>query len=402
MVLSRLKLANFKNYAEADISLSNNVNCFVGNNGVGKTNLLDAIYYLSFCKSYFNSIDSQNIRHEADFFAIHGDYVIDGDNVMISCTLKKGQNKQMKYNKKTYSSLSEHIGRIPLVIVSPNDQQLILGGSEVRRKFIDGVISQADHSYLNTLLQYNKALDQRNHLLKIFYDNRYFDTESIAIWDEQLARFGSQIYLRRQRFVEQFRPLFSQYFTLIASDATRHEEPCLHHQSPLSENLSIDINGADENLLPLVEQHFLDQLTATRQRDAALQYTSFGVHKDDIELTLGAYPVKKYGSQGQQKTFLLALKLAQFDYIGQCLNTKPILLLDDIFDKLDMLRVKQLVRLVGSSRFGQVFITDTQQGRVEAIFEETPSMDHLIFQCSASPDNGGHISPNNIDMNSDQ
>ncbi len=398
MILSRLKLANFKNYAEADISLSNNVNCFVGNNGVGKTNLLDAIYYLSFCKSYFNPIDSQNIRHGADFFAIHGDYVIDGDNVMVSCTLKKGQNKQMKYNKKTCSSLSEHIGRIPLVIVSPNDQQLILGGSEVRRKFIDGVISQADHTYLNTLLQYNKALDQRNHLLKTFYENRYFDKESIALWDEQLARFGSLIYLRRQQFVEQFRPLFTQYFTLIASDATRQEEPRLYHQSPVGDNLSINSNILDETQLNHIEQHFLGQLNVTQQRDAVLQYTTFGVHKDDIELTLGTFPVKKYGSQGQQKTFLLALKLAQFDYIGQRLNTKPILLLDDIFDKLDMLRVKQLVRLVGSNRFGQVFITDTQQGRVESIFEETPSMDHLIFQCSAASDHCGHISPNNNDL----
>ena len=376
MILTRLKLANFKSYAEADIAFSNNVNCFVGNNGVGKTNLLDAIYYLSFCKSYFNPIDTQNIRHDEEFFAIHGEYLIDGEAANVSCTLKRGHNKQMKFNKKTYSSLAEHIGRIPLVMVSPNDQTLILGGSEVRRKFIDGVISQTDHTYLNTLLQYNKAIDQRNHLLKTFYDNRYFDKESIVLWDEQVARLGSLIFLRRQRFVEEFRPLFARYFAMIADEAMSREEPSLTYLSPLMEQLP---PLPDEGAESVVEQHFKSLLQQSQQRDAMLQYTSVGTHKDDIELAIGGYPVKKFGSQGQQKTFLLALKLAQFDYIAQQINHKPILLLDDMFDKLDMLRARQLVRLVGSSRFGQVFITDTQQGRVESIFQETPSMDHLVF-----------------------
>lgn len=384
MYLTRLKLANFKSYADADIAFSNNVNCFVGNNGVGKTNLLDAIYYLSFCKSYFNPIDSQNIRHDEDFFAIHGEYSNDDAPVMVSCTLKRGHNKQMKFNKKTYTSLSEHIGKIPLVIVSPNDQNLILGGSEVRRKFIDGVISQADHTYLNTLLQYNKALDQRNHLLKSCYENRYFDKEGIALWDEQLAHHGSLIFVRRRQFIEEFSPLFSHYFSMIADEAIAHESPSLTHTSPLLDSLTI--SQFSDDAIPTIEEHFKALLLQAQQRDAIMQYSTVGTHKDDIDLAIGGYPVKKFGSQGQQKTFLLALKLAQFDYIAQRLNEKPILLLDDMFDKLDMLRVRQLVRLVGSSRFGQVFITDTQQGRVESIFEETPDIDHLIF----------HVTPGSV------
>lgn len=364
MYLERLQLANFKNYESADETFSSNVNCLVGNNGVGKTNLLDAVYYLSFCKSYFNPIDSQNIRRDADFFAIHGEYKGDltsEEDFKVSCTLKKGASKQMKYNKKVCSSFAEHIGRIPLVMVSPNDQVLVQGGSETRRKFVDGVISQTDRQYLQMLLQYQKALEQRNKLLKQFYEQRYFEEESIAIWDEQLIRYGAPIFEARKTFLEEFTPLFEDYFRLIANHTD--EVPVIVYQSAM-------LNGNDMGKL----------LQESRQRDAFMQYTTVGVHKDDLEFRIGEFPVKKFGSQGQQKTFLLALKLAQFEYICQHLGVKPILLLDDIFDKLDMVRVEQLVRLVGSSRFGQVFITDTQPGRVESIFENAPEIDHKIFK----------------------
>lgn len=366
MYLERLQLSNFKNYESADQTFSSNVNCLVGNNGVGKTNLLDAVYYLSFCKSYFNPIDSQNIRRDAEFFAVHGQYRADltsEEDIKVSCTLKRGSSKQMKFNKKVCASLAEHIGRIPLVMVSPNDQILVQGGSETRRKFIDGVISQTDRQYLQMLLQYQKALEQRNRLLKQFYEQRYFEEESIAMWDDQLVRFGTPIHEARILFLKEFAPLFEDYFRLIANHTD--EKPVIDYQSSM-----LGETGLDQLLIE------------ARQRDAFMQYTTVGPHKDDLEFSIGDMPVKKFGSQGQQKTFLLALKLAQFEYICHHVGLKPILLLDDIFDKLDMVRVEQLIRLVGSSRFGQVFITDTQPGRVESIFDNAPEIDHKIFWVS--------------------
>lgn len=353
MTLGRLIVSNFKNYSQADIELCGNVNCFVGNNGAGKTNLLDAAYYLSFCKSYFNPVDSQNIKIGEDYFAIHGHY---GDDVA-SCILKRNSGKQMKWNKKVYKTLSEHIGKIPLVMVSPNDQQLITGGSDLRRKFIDSVISQTDHAYLDHLIQYNKALEQRNRLLKQMWDNRLWDEAMVGVWDVQLVTHGEFIYGARKQFVVDFLPLFEEYYHWIAG----REEP------------GTLIYNRDENPLQI-------QLDASRQADRYSQYTNVGPHKDDLLLQLTPeFPLKKFGSQGQQKSFALALKLAQFQYLLNHTGVKPILLLDDIFDKLDLPRIKQLIALVGSDRFGQVLLTDTQPGRVQAIFDELPDLEHKIF-----------------------
>ena len=352
MTLDRLTLTNFKNYAEADIELCGNVNCFVGNNGAGKTNLLDAVYYLSFCKSYFNPIDSQNIRLGADFFAIHGHY----GNDTASCILRAGQGKQMRWNKKAYKTLSEHIGKVPLVMVSPSDSQLITGGSDLRRKFVDGVIAQTDNVYLNHLIQYNKALEQRNRLLKQMWEDRQWDEGMVALWDDQLCRHGDIIYTTRVRFIEEFTPHFEEYYHWIAG---KDEPGSIVYQR----------DGR-----PL-----LVQLAESRQADRYAQYTTCGPHKDDLILNLGEFPLKKFGSQGQQKSFALALKLAQFQYLLERTGQKPILLLDDIFDKLDMLRVQQLIALVGSDRFGQVLLTDTQPGRVQAIFDQLPNLEHRIF-----------------------
>lgn len=366
MYIDRLLLANFKNYAYLDVSFSNNVNCLVGNNGVGKTNLLDALYYLSFCKSYFNSVDSQNIRLGSDYFAINGQYVLDDEGselVPVACTLQRGQSKKMKFNKKQCPTFAEHIGRLPLVIVTPSDQSLILGGSEVRRKFVDGIMCQVDKNYLQMLLSYQKALEQRNRLLKQFYDDNYYDDSAISVWNEQLVRYGEPIVSARRSFLSEFMPLFEQYYVLIHPDANNDEKPSIVYETQLSQ--------ADSSMDAL--------LLEAQRRDAQLQYTTVGPHKDDLEFGIGEFSVKRFGSQGQQKTFLLALKLAQFEYIRMHLGTKPILLLDDIFDKLDMNRVSQLVLLVGSDRFGQVFITDTQPGRVESIFEKAPDMPHKIF-----------------------
>lgn len=361
MYLKDIKLSNFKSYGEVEISFSHNINCLVGNNGVGKTNLLDAIYYLSFTKSYFNSVDNQNIKYNEPFFAVHGNYVfLDVDDPQqVSCIQKRGQSKQVKYNKKLYSKISDHIGKIPLVMISPYDQDLIQGGSEVRRKFLDGVISQTDNLYLEELLQYQKALEQRNKLLKKFYEDRYFDEAMLQLWDEQLVRLGMPIYEKRTLFLEKFIPIFNKYYTMI---------------SAVEEPVSIEYESQLHN------ESFIDLLRNSWTKDAYTQYTTVGVHKDDLIFKLGEelFPIKKFGSQGQQKTFVLALKLAQFEYIAASRNLKPILLLDDIFDKLDILRVKQLINLVGSDRFGQVFLTDTQQGRVEAIFEES-LIEHKIF-----------------------
>ncbi|MBP5536659.1 MAG: DNA replication/repair protein RecF [Bacteroidales bacterium] len=360
MHLENLKLSNFKNYAELEVDLCSNVNCFVGNNGVGKTNLLDAIYYLSFCKSRFNTIDSQNIRLGEDFFAIHGRYSIGGDTVQVSCIQKKGAAKQMRWNKKAYKTFAEHIGKVPLVMVSPADQTIITGGSDSRRKFIDGVIAQTDSTYLNNLVAYNKVLEQRNKLLKAFYENHYFEDNELTVWDEQLARYGERLYETRVAFLKEFEPLFNYYHQWISNGK---ENGTITYTSTM--------NDKEGKLMPL--------LVESRRRDAYALFTTEGPHRDDIELKIGEFAAKKFGSQGQQKTFVLSLKLAQFEYIKQHCGVSPILLLDDIFDKLDMPRVKQLIQLVGSDRFGQVFLSDTQPGRIEAIFDETPDIDHRIF-----------------------
>ncbi|MBO4740158.1 MAG: DNA replication/repair protein RecF [Bacteroidales bacterium] len=360
MYLKNIKLTGFKNYDGVEADLSQKINCFVGNNGVGKTNLLDAVYYLSFCKSYFNSIDNQNIKYGEPFFAIHGTYIFpDSDEEqLVSCVLKRGSAKQMKINKKANSRFADHIGKIPLVMISPYDQDLINSGSDVRRKFIDGIISQTDKQYLEQLLDYQKVLEQRNTLLKQFYENRYFDEPQLALWDEQLVRFGQPVYESRKAFVSEFETLFQHYFGIISPS---DEKVSLAYESQL--------DGGD----------FATMLREAWQKDAYTQYTTVGTHKDDLVFRIdGDMQIKKFGSQGQQKTFVVALKLAQFEYIASVRGVKPILLLDDVFDKLDLERVRQLVYLVGSDRFGQVFLTDTQQGRVESIFENT-DIEHAIF-----------------------
>ena len=360
MRLTHLKIANFKTYAEAEAAFSPGINCIVGSNGVGKTNLLDALYYLSFCKSCFNPFDAQNILRGETFFALHGQYEEGDDRPTVSCVYKQGGLKQVAYNKKNCAAFAEHIGRIPLVMVSPADHVLIQGGSEVRRKFVDGVIAQTDHAYLHQLLQYQKALEQRNALLKRFYDDRYFDDDAIAIWDEQLARLGQPVHAARRVFVGELQPLFQRYFSEIAQ--LPDEQPAMQYVSQLNDG------------------NMGDLLLEARRRDAMMQHTTVGVHKDDLDLTIEGFPAKKFGSQGQQKTFLLALKLAQYEYIKSHCGRNPILLLDDIFDKLDMLRVRQLIELVGSpSRFGQVFLTDTQAGRVEELFRASRGIEHKIF-----------------------
>lgn len=346
MFLKQLSIINFKNYEEAQLELSEKINCFLGNNGEGKTNLLDAIYYLSFCKSYFNPIDNQNIKHDAPFFVVEGYYQKNDKQEVIYCGLKRNQKKQFKRNKKNYERLADHIGRIPLVIITPLDILLIIDGSDVRRKFIDGIISQYDRSYLSNLLAYNKALNHRNLLLKSFWLNRNFEQESLDVWDEQLVQYGVLIYEARKKFIDDFTPIFQKYYTEISKDQEKVE---LEYRSQLNE--------ADFNTM----------LKDTIEKDRTNHYSNTGIHKDDLVFKLGEFPLKKFGSQGQQKTYLLALKLAQAELIKNISKEKVIILLDDIYDKLDGKRMNQLLGIVGDADFGQIFITDTNLDRIPAI-----------------------------------
>lgn len=347
MYLKKLSILNFKNYPEAEIEFSTQVNCLTGNNGEGKTNILDAIHYLSFCKSFFNSIDSQNILHDAPFFLIQGSYFANNSDEEIYCGLKRNQKKQFKRNKKEYQRLADHIGLFPLVMISPADSELVTEGSESRRRFIDSVIAQFDRAYLEDLISYNKVLSHRNALLKQFADNRQFDIESLEIWDVQLIEYGIKVYEKRKNFIASFIPIFQKYYELISGG---QEQVGLNYLSHLNEST------------------FTDALIKALKRDRAMEYSTVGIHKDELEFTINSYPLKKFASQGQQKSFLIALKLAQFDFIKNIKNITPILLLDDIYDKLDDVRVKQLMELVCGSNFGQLFITDTHPTRLAEIF----------------------------------
>lgn len=373
MYLYNLKLNNFKNYSEAEFELSEKINCFIGDNGAGKTNVLDAIYYLSFCKSYFNPVDSQNIRHGEDFFAVHGNYFRNGDKKdQISCLQKRSTRKIFKRNKKEYDRLADHIGLLPLVMISPYDRDLINEGSEARRKYIDGVISQFDKLYLDNLLNYNKALSQRNILLKKFAETGKFDMSSVEIWDEQLIKYGNNIYEKRKSFLNEFIPIFQHYFSFISGG---------------SEKVSVDYASQ------LHEENLQNLLGANLDRDRLVKYTTSGTHKDDLDFKIEGYPVKKFGSQGQQKSFVIAIKLAQFEYTKNIKGFKPILLFDDIFDKLDDKRVEMIIKLVSDNSFGQVFITDTQRKRIEKLFSRV-KIDHKIYEISNG--NASELKNNNL------
>ncbi len=357
MYLKQLSIINFKNYSEFEGTFSKKINCFVGNNGMGKTNLLDAIHYLSFCKSYFNSIDSQNIKHTEGFFVIQGFFEKDNDISEVYCGIKRNQKKTFKKNKKEYERLSEHIGQFPLVMISPSDGELINGSSEIRRKFLDGIISQYDKIYLDRLISYQHVLKQRNALLKQFYESRTFDSETIEIWDDQLINCGKTILDIRLKFLKNFIPLFNRYYQFISNSK---EEVALRYENSLG------------------EKDFKTALITSLARDRALHYTTIGPHKDDLEFTLNEFSLRKFASQGQQKSYLLALKLAQFEFIKEQKNIKPLLLLDDVYDKLDEERFTKLLETVSGDSFGQVFITDTHLERIEDLMNKK-QIENKIF-----------------------
>ena len=353
MILRKLSILNYKNIAEATLELSPKMNCFIGRNGMGKTNVLDAIYYLSFCRSAGNPIDSQVIRHEEPFFMLEGNY---DEDLCISVAMKRGTKKHFKRNKKEYKRLSEHIGLIPLVVVAPSDTLLIEGTSEERRRLMDMVISQYDRSYIDALARYNNAHQQRNTLLKM--EDEEPDPLLMQLWEEQMAESGEVLYQKRKAFVDELIPVFQDYYQRISGGQERVGLSYVSHcqRGPL-----------------------LDVIQRDRMKDRAVGYSLHGVHRDDLEFTLDGHPMRREGSQGQNKTYVIALKLAQFDFLKRTASqTTPLLLLDDIFDKLDAERVEQIVRLVSSDSFGQIFITDTNRDHLDQILRNS-ALDYRIF-----------------------
>lgn len=350
MRIESISLLNYRNLREVSIALSPKINCLIGSNGMGKTNLLDAVYYLSFCKSAVNATDSSNIMHDEPFFMLQGHYMSDsGIGQEVSCGLKRGEKKAFKLNGKNYDRLSDHIGSIPLVMVSPADNELIAGGSEERRRFMDVVISQYDKEYLAALIRYNKALQQRNVMLRTDYIP---DAEMMSLIEDMMAVEALRIHEGRKRFVEELIPIFSTFHSTITGGS---EQVSLRYRSHLN----------DASLAGL--------LAASRADDRALGYTSKGTHRDELVMQLGGYPIKKEGSQGQNKSFLVSLKLAQFDFLRRKGGETPLLLLDDIFDKLDTRRVEQIVSLVSGDGFGQIFITDVNREHIDSMLDHIDS-----------------------------
>ena len=370
MILKKLSILNYKNIREATLELSPKMNCFIGQNGVGKTNVLDAVYYLSFCRSATNPIDSMVICHDEPFCVIEGEYEderlkTEDEVLSISVGMKRGQKKHFKRNKKEYKRLSEHIGLIPLVVVAPSDTLLIEGSSEERRHLMDVVISQYDRSYIDALTRYNNAHQQRNTLLKM--EDQTPDPMLMDLWEEQMAEAGELIFAKRRAFIEELTPMFQEYYQQISEG---REQVGLQYVSHCQRGPLLEVIRRD------------------RAKDLAVGYSLHGVHRDDLVFTLGGHPMRREGSQGQNKTYVIALKLAQFEFLKRTAsNTTPLLLLDDIFDKLDSSRVEQIVRLVSSDNFGQIFITDTNRDHLDQILS-TSALDYKIFHVYS-----GEISP---------
>ena len=344
MTLEQLTILNYKNIAEAQLQFSPKVNCLIGNNGMGKTNVLDAIYYLSYCKSFTsNNEHSAAINHDANFLMLQGRYSRKGSTEEISLSVQRGKRKTVKRNGKDYKRLSEHVGLLPLVMISPLDWDLIRGGGDERRRLMDQIISQGNRKYLDALIRYNKALEQRNSMIK----NDYRDPLLYESVENVMDSTATTLHESRKQWLEEFTPIFMRYYSAISGDA---EQVRLSYKSHLTE-LSMQ-----------------QLLNANRDRDMIMGYTTRGVHRDDIDLWLGDHSMRKTGSQGQCKTYTIALRMAQFEFLKKYTGTTPILLLDDIFDKLDERRVVSIINVVSNSQdFGQIFITDTNRTHLDEI-----------------------------------
>ena len=368
MIIKKLTLINFKNHSERSFDFSPQINGFVGNNGVGKTNILDALHYLSVAKSFLGNTDLNNIRTDEDFFVIEGT-IDDGEKQnIIKVQQPKEAKKIIKKNDKSYDRIADHIGFLPSVMISPYDSNLISDSGESRRRFLDAMISQTDSDYLFNLIQYQKTVQQRNALLKNFAKNRYFDADNLEIYNQPLVKFGTKIFQKRQQFIQSILPLIQSYYETISN---AKEKVTVHYESHLQEGF--DESEPDQKLRSLLAENL--------EKDRILTYTSKGIHKDDLIFEMNGNSLKKIGSQGQQKSFLIALKLSQMNRIKELTGKTPILLLDDIFDKLDDSRVSQLIELVNQEHFGQIFITDTNKERTENVVKRI-NEESKIFELS--------------------
>lgn len=348
MRLETLTINNFRNYNNASVKFNADIICIVGENGAGKTNLIDAIYYLMLTKSALNNVDSQNIQHDEDYFYLKSTLQKQDKKYQLLLAFEKNKKKVLKVNDNEYEKISDHIGEYPVVMIAPDDVEIILGGSEQRRRFFDGTLAQTDQKYLDHLLSYNRYLKQRNSALKQFAEKGRTDHALLDLYDEHLKNHGKEIFTGRKLHLENFKLSFWGNYEVLSEG---RESVTIEYQSDFE-----DIDKRDSTL--------------DRKKDILLQRTTWGIHKDDFNFLIKGQPVKKFASQGQRKSFLTALKIAQFDYIREIKGYKPLLLLDDIFDKLDDQRIDQLIQLINEQRFGQIFITDARASRTQLLFQE--------------------------------
>ena len=356
--LKKISIINYKNILDKEYELDPKINCFVGDNGVGKTNILDAVYHLSMGKSYFNVKNDQLINRGKDYMLVDGVFELNNKNESIVFSLKIGEKKILKRNGKPYKKFSNHIGLIPVVLISPYDNDLINEGSSERRKFIDSIISQNDKEYLINLIAYTRVIQNRNKLLKQYNRSVDFDLDTIKVYDDQIYKLSEPIFKARDKFIKEFTPLVLEKYKHISDD---------------KEKISIEYKS------DLINNHIENLIKDSFQKDVILQYTSVGLHKDDFVFNIDENRIKRFGSQGQQKSFLIALKLAQFDYLKNETGNSPILLMDDIFDKLDLMRVKRIVEIVNSTNFGQLFLSDTDKERIEKVLSSL-NLSSKIFE----------------------
>ena len=347
MHLQNLQLIQFKNYQKAKFDFVSGINCLLGRNGVGKTNLLDAIHYLSFTKSAFNAVDKDNILHDNQFFSLKAKFEIQNKQQEMLCAVQLGEKKQIKWAGKVYDKLSDHIGKVPLVMIVPQDTDLIRDASEVRRKFFDGLLSQLDAQYLQHLIRYNHLLKQKNALLKQLNEANNFDRSRIEPFNQMLAPLAMAIAKVREETLVLLKEEFETFYKDLSGDS---EAVAIQYETKVDSNF---------------EEKLHDQM----QADFYQGRSTVGIHKDDFSFLIGAYPIKKFGSQGQQKSFLIALKLSQFKALERGLEKKPLLLLDDIFDKLDDKRIAYLLEMMANENFGQIFITDARPERTKSYLE---------------------------------
>ena len=356
--LKKISIINYKNILDKEYELDPKINCFVGDNGVGKTNILDAVYHLSMGKSYFNVKNDQLINRGKDYMLVDGVFELNNKNESIVFSLKIGEKKVLKRNGKPYKKFSNHIGLIPVVLISPYDNDLINEGSSERRKFIDSIISQNDKEYLINLIAYTRVIQNRNKLLKQYNRSVDFDLDTIKVYDDQIYKLSEPIFKARDKFIKEFTHLVLEKYKHISDD---------------KEKISIEYKS------DLINNHVENLIKDSFQKDVILQYTSVGLHKDDFVFNIDENRIKRFGSQGQQKSFLIALKLAQFDYLKNETGNSPILLMDDVFDKLDLMRVKRIVEIVNSTNFGQLFLSDTDKERIEKVLSSL-NLSSKIFE----------------------